>query len=83
MRMAATYPFLLIFVVSLSGCETANSHLPAEVYEQEPEYEGPLETTGQLAQAYLDNTTSLRRANNKLTIVCIANRRCKAGIKQE
>ena len=83
MRMAATYLLLLMFVVSLSGCATANNHLPAEVYQHEPEYSGPLETTKHLAQAYMDNTTSLRRANNKLTIVCIANRRCKAGIKQE
>jgi len=51
--------------------------LGSEVFEKEPEYQGTLETVEQLGEAYLVNTTGLRRANNKIEAACIAAKRCK------
>jgi hypothetical protein len=47
------------------------------VFEPEPEATGSLKTVGQLAEAHVSNTFALRRANNKLTTICMAVQRCK------
>lgn len=51
--------------------------LPDEVFEGEPEASGSPLTVGQLAEAYVANTFALRRANNKLSTICLAVERCK------
>lgn len=64
----------------LSACAQAPQPLealPDDVFETEPEASGSLSTVGQLAEAHVENTFALRRANNKLTTICIAVERCK------
>jgi hypothetical protein len=51
--------------------------MPASVFASENEYDGPLRTTGHLAEGFVTNTTSLRRANNKLRTICVAAKRCE------
>lgn len=84
-----TLPFLICFGTLLSACGTPNlvlEGLPNSVFEAEPEYTGPLNTVGEVGNAYLTNTTALRAANNKLTTVCISAGRCEVqdeGAKNE
>lgn len=77
-------------VLSLGGCsglfnriEPALTGLPDSVFEAEPEYSGSMETVGQLAEGYLTNTTSLRKANNKLSTLCVAANRCEQADSDE
>ena len=51
--------------------------LPDDVFYTEDEYLGNISTVGDLGNAYLENTTSLRLANNKLLAICVAAERCK------
>lgn len=55
----------------------ALEHLPDSVFEPPAEYEGPLETLGDLADGYVTNTTALRQAINKLRTLCQAASRCE------
>lgn len=50
--------------------------LPDSVFEPEPVYAGALNTVGDLGNGYLENTTSLLAAHNKLATICIAAKRC-------
>lgn len=64
----------------LSGCaekQPALEGLSQEVFEVEPEASGSITTVGELADAHVANTFALRRANNKLTTICVAVERCK------
>lgn len=51
--------------------------LPKSSFATEPEYTGPLDTVGQLGDAYIYNVGSLRRANNKLDALCKAAKVCE------
>ena len=51
--------------------------LPDDVFYTETEYLGDINTVGDLGNAYISNTSSLRLANNKLLAICIAAGRCK------
>lgn len=51
--------------------------LPNSAFEAEPLHEGQTKTVGELAEAYVTNTTSLKKANNKLHTICVAAARCK------
>ena len=69
---------LLGFWISLTGCtDPALVGLPASVFEREAPYDGETRTVGQLAQAYVTNTAALGQANNKLSTICLAAKRCK------
>lgn len=73
---------ILMSCMFLAGCgEKPNllAGISDRVFEPELEYAGKLETVGQLAVAYLDNTIALRRANNKLNTICIAADRCEGN----
>lgn len=59
----------------------AFQHLGNEVFTQEQEYQGPLETVGDLTSAYTETTIALRKANNKIGTLCLAALRCVAGGK--
>ena len=56
---------------------SALPHLAPEIFAPEAEYAGPMDTLGDLARAHVENTTALRRANNKLGALCIAALRCR------
>jgi len=51
--------------------------LPSSSFAKEAEYTGPLDTVGQLGDAYIFNVGSLRRANNKLDTLCTAAKVCE------
>lgn len=72
---------LMTSVAFLSGCakETppALPYLDEEIFEPELEYAGPMLTLGDLTRGHVENTTALRRANNKLRTLCLAARRCE------
>lgn len=73
--------WLLTFVGFLSACAEKPRPLEGisdEVFEVEPEATGSLSTVGQLAEAHVENTFALRRANNKLLTLCIAAQRCES-----
>lgn len=66
----------------LNGCETVIESNPLvglddSTFEEEEEYNGELNTVGDLSTGYAENTTALRAANNKLTTICIAAKRCE------
>lgn len=71
--------FLMASVALLIGCTQppALTELPDHVFEAEEEHTGPRETVGHLGEAYIVNTTALRKSNNKLRTICIAANRCK------
>lgn len=81
MQKGTTLLSLLTFSALLIGCAeksgSALTGLPDDVFVTEAEHEGPLETVGELAEAYVENTSALRRANNKLSTICVAAARCK------
>jgi hypothetical protein len=88
MRKVATLLFLLTCAALSSACAkppvAALPGLPGSVFESEPEYQGPLETIGDLADGHVTNTTALRRANNKLRVICVAANRCEGtGFHEE
>lgn len=68
---------LLGFLSACAQVPQPLKELPDEVFEVEPEASGSLFTVGQLAEAHVENTFALRRANNKLTTICIAVERCE------
>jgi hypothetical protein len=75
--------------MSLSACsELVNKDkpftesMPDSSFTPEPEYKGPLNTIGQVGDAYIHNTGSLRRANNKLNALCIAAKVCEEEDEQ-
>ena len=81
MPKVTTLLFLLISAILSASCThkiDALPGLPDEVFEPEPESRQELNTVGQLSTAHIDNTLSLRRANNKLTTICTAALRCPA-----
>lgn len=70
----------------LSACAekpVALEGLSDEVFEMEPEHSGSITTVGELADAHVANTFALRRANNKLTTICVAAERCKKEVVDE
>jgi hypothetical protein len=70
------------FLVACAPKAQPLKELPDDVFEREPEASGSLSTVGQLAEAHVENTFALRRANNKLTTICIAVERCEnEGLK--
>lgn len=70
-------PMSLGFLIACDPVAEPLEGLPDEVFQREPEITGSLQTVGQLAEAHVANTFALRRANNKLTTICIAVHRCK------
>ena len=75
--------YLLALLMSSSACSLGNKDqpftesMPPSSFEKESEYSGPLNTIGQLGDGYIENTGSLRRANNKLDTLCIAAKVCE------
>lgn len=51
--------------------------IPDSVFEAEAEHTGKIVSVGHLTEAYVNNTTGLRSANNKLSTLCVAALRCK------
>lgn len=75
---------LLTFGLFLAGCSREAQplrHLPIEVFQTEEEHAGSLTTVGELSVAYVENTFALRRANNKLSTICIAAKRCEGNLE--
>lgn len=70
-------PMSFGFLIACDPVAQPLKELPDEVFRAEPEASGSLHTVGQLAEAHVANTFALRRANNKLTTICIAVHRCK------
>lgn len=65
----------------MSGCESKDAMdalkgVPDDVFKHEPYYTGPLNTVGGLSTGYIQNTTSLDAAHNKLDTLCKAAKRC-------
>lgn len=87
MFRATTVLFLLMSAASLSGCSGKDiasiSELPPSIFEPEVEYTGEIVTLGQLAEAYITNTTSLQQANNKLGTICVAALVCEEQSDEE
>ncbi|MGQ0565587.1 MAG: hypothetical protein ACT4OK_11020 [Gemmobacter sp.] len=50
--------------------------LPDSVFLPEDEYRPSIVTVGQLTRAHVTNTMSLRRANAKIEVICVAIARC-------
>lgn len=76
---------LMTFVALSTGCDRRSNpisfeHLPDEMFKPQPEYAGPLETLGDLSAGYLNNTTSLRQANNQILVLCQAAGRCEGPL---
>jgi hypothetical protein len=78
-QKASIVRYLLPFALLLGGCSevVGLAGLQNKVFEPEKEYKGRIETVGELSEAYIANTYALRKANNKLTTICLAARRCK------
>lgn len=80
--------YLLALLMFSSACSLGNKEqpftesMPPSSFEKEPEYDGPLDTIGQLGDGYIHNTGSLRRANNKLDALCIAAKVCEEQDEQ-
>ena len=68
------------FLIACGTTPQPLEELPNEVFEREPEATGSLSTVGSLAEAHVANTFALRRANNKLIVICVAVGRCKNGV---
>lgn len=79
MLKAAINLSLMTLVGLFAGCgiESSLRHLPDDVFQAEPEYDRELESVGDLAKAYAENTYGLRKSNNKLKTLCVAARRCE------
>lgn len=81
MLKALLLPSLLVCVTLSAGCSKEPqpflAEMPPSVFEPEPEYTGRLETVGDLSEAYIRNTASLRQANNKLHVLCVAALICE------
>lgn len=72
----------MIFVPLSAGCDRnlnpiSFEHLPDEMFDEQPEYGGPLDTLGDLTNGYLENTIALRKANNQILLLCQAAGRCE------
>lgn len=83
MRKAIRILSLPMWFGSLIGCSELTQLLdgiPDDVFQAEPEASGSVLTVGQLADAFVINTASLRRANNKLVTLCVAANRCESEV---
>lgn len=72
--------FLLILLGFLNGCSRnpdAFSEMPERAFEEEPEYTGEIQSIRDLSEAFIFSTGSLRRANNKLSVLCVAANVCQ------
>lgn len=67
----------------LSACATDQSlvdltqGLPDTIYDQEPLYDGEVNSIGTLTEAYINNTESLIIVNGRLKTLCLAHRVCE------
>lgn len=74
---------LLVSLMFLGACSQGiedhpfTESMPPSSFEKEQEYQGPLDTIGQLGDGYIHNTGALRRANNKLDALCKAAKVCE------
>jgi hypothetical protein len=51
--------------------------VPDDTFAAEPVYSGGIITIRNLNDGYLENTASLKVANNKLKTLCLAAKRCE------
>ncbi|MBL4703246.1 MAG: hypothetical protein JKY54_01915 [Flavobacteriales bacterium] len=82
MQKVTTFLSLAISLMLLSACDPPPNPLLGlsdDVFDQEDSYDGPLNTVGGLSDGYVVNTTALESANNKLTTICVAAKRCEGA----